>query len=65
MVRNEALRLEPPRLHHIEQHRRGHRVDEACGNGDVRRPQALEVQINLGAMHADIGDDAAWGDPCC
>lgn len=37
------------------------RVDEPRGDGEFARPEALQVEVDLGAVHADVGDDAAWG----
>ena len=43
----------------FEQHWRAHGIDEARGDRDVAVPQALEMEIHLGPMHADVRDDAA------
>jgi hypothetical protein len=37
------------------------RIDQTRPDGDVPIPEPLEVQIDLDAMYADIGDRAAWG----
>ena len=37
-------------------------VDQAGGDGDAAIPEALEVQLDLRAVHADVGDRAARRD---
>jgi hypothetical protein len=46
-------------MHRPDQHGRGIGVDQPRGDRDVARPQALQVQIDLAAVHADVGDHAA------
>ena len=38
---------------------RGDGVDQPRGDRDVVRPQRLQMEIDLGAVHADVGDGAA------
>ena len=58
-VRDQELRLELFRLDGLEQHGRGDRVNEPGRDGDVARPEAFQMQIDLAPVHSNIGDDPA------
>ena len=58
-MRDQQLRIDLVRLHGLQQHRRGDRIDQAGSDGDVAVPQPLEMQIGLDAVDADVGDHPA------
>ena len=49
-------------LNGLEQHRNRNRIDEPGRDRHVVRPEPLQVQIDFGAVHANIGDVASGGD---
>src|ERR1700722_15372056 len=57
-MRNQKFGVDPVRSDRLEQHRYRDRVYQPRRDGDVAVPQALEMQINLLPVHADIGDGA-------
>ena len=59
---DQLLGIELSGLQDIQQHRRADRVDQSGGDGDVAVPETFQMQLHLGAMHADIGDVAARRD---
>ena len=61
-MRDQQLGVDLVRPDRLEQHRYGDGVDQPRGDGDVAVPQALEMEIHLLAVHADIGDGAARRD---
>jgi hypothetical protein len=58
-MRNQEFWVDPVRSDRLEQHRYGDGVHQPRGDGDIAVPQTLEMEINLFAVHADIGDGAA------
>jgi hypothetical protein len=56
---DQPRRVNLMRLHSLEQHRRGDGINQPCRDRDVAIPQALQMQIGLDPVHADIGDNAA------
>src|SRR5690606_10242184 len=61
-MRYQLLRIDLSCLDGPEQHRCRDRIDEAGRHRDVMRPQTLQMEVNLLAMHADIGDGSARRD---
>ena len=61
-MRDELFRLELAGHDRLEQQRSGHCVDEPRRDGDVLRPEFLEVQGHARPVHADVGDVAAGAD---
>jgi hypothetical protein len=59
VVRHELFWIELAAHDRLKQQRRGHRVHEPRGDGDVLRPKFFEVQRHARAMYADVGDVAA------
>jgi hypothetical protein len=61
-VGDQLVRIEPTGLYGLYPQRRGIVVYQAGGDGDVMRPQALEVKFYALAVDAGVGDAAAGGD---
>ncbi len=63
-MRDQELGVDLVRSHRLEQHRDGRGVDQPRGDGDIAIPQALQMQIDLLSVYADIGDDSAGATSC-
>lgn len=61
-MRDQPSRVDLLRLHGLEKHRCRDRVDQSRRDRDVLRPEPFQVEVDLGAMHANIGDDATGRD---
>src|SRR5471030_2551194 len=61
-MRDQKRRVDLVRSDNVEQDRRAGRIDQPRGYRDIAVPQTLEMKSDLGAMHANVGDDAARGD---
>src|SRR5688572_31860673 len=60
-MRNKKLGIDLAGPYRSEQHWRADGVHQPCGYRDVAIPQALQMEINFGSMHANVGNGAARG----
>lgn len=61
VVGYSPFRVHPLAWHGLEQHGNRDRIDQPRLDRHVVQPEALQVKIDLLAMHADAGDRAARG----
>ena len=47
-------------LNRLKQHRRTNGIDQPRGDRDIPCPQGFEMEVGLGTVDSDVGDDAAW-----
>ncbi len=61
-MRNQQLGIDLGRPHGIEEHLRARGIDQARRDGDVTIPEVLKMEIDVGPVHANIGDEPSGRD---